>query len=59
MENQEKGAAVAVKGFFKAIGSFFSGFGTAVVKGDMFVKLSLLLWGLGYARRKQYAKAVI
>lgn len=59
MANQEKGAAVAVKGFFKAIGSFFSGFGTAVVKGDMFVKLSLLLWGLGYARRKQYAKAVI
>ncbi len=59
MENQEKGAAVAVKGFFKAIGSFFSGFGTAVVKGDIFVKLSLLLWGLGYARRKQYAKAVI
>ena len=31
----------------------------AVVKGDIFVKLSLLLWGLGYARRKQYAKAVI
>lgn len=59
MANQEKGAAVAVKGFFKAIGSFFSGFGTAVVKGDIFVKLSLLLWGLGYARRKQYAKAVI
>lgn len=59
MANQEKGAVVAVKGFFKAIGSFFSSFGTAVAKGDIFVKLSLLLWGLGYARRKQYAKAVI
>lgn len=60
MANQEKGTvSTAVSGFFKAIGSFFSGFGSAVAKGDIFVKLSLLIWGLGYARRKQYVKAII
>lgn len=38
---------------------FFSGFGKALAKGDLFVKLSLIWWGAGYVRRKQYAKAVI
>ena len=47
-----------VKQFFGAIGGFFSGFGNAVAKGDAFVKLSLLWMGAGYARRKQYVKAV-
>lgn len=41
------------------IGGLFRDFGAAVVHGDLFVKLSLLWWGAGYARRKQYAKAVI
>ena len=41
------------------IGGFFSDFGTAVSKGDWAVKLSLLWWGAGYARRKQIAKAII
>lgn len=60
MANQSKDTAgAAVSGFFKAIGGFFSSFGTAVAKGDAFVKLSLLWWGAGYARRKQYVKAVI
>ena len=45
MANQKNGAAAAVSGFFKAVGGFFSGFGTAVAKGDIFVKLSLLWWG--------------
>lgn len=45
--------------FFKAIGEFFADFGTAVSKGDFAVKLSLLWMGAGYARRKQYVKAVI
>ena len=49
----------ALGGFFSAIGRFFAEFGTAVVKGDAFVKLSLLWWGAGYARRKQFAKALI
>lgn len=60
MANQSKDtAAAAVGNFFRAIGGFFSSFGTAVAKGDAFVKLSLLWWGAGYARRKQYVKAVI
>lgn len=60
MANQSKDTALgAVGGFFRAIGGFFSSFGTAVAIGDVFVKLSLLWWGAGYARRKQYAKAVI
>ena len=37
----------------------FSGFGKALVKGDIFVKLSLLWWGAGYVRRRQYVKAAI
>ncbi len=60
MAGQKKNSAVAAaSGFFKAIGKFFSDFGTAVAKGDIFVKLSLLWMGAGYARRRQYAKAVI
>ena len=60
MANETKSTAVeAVGGFFKAVGGFFSGFGTAVVKGDIFVKLSLLWWGAGYVRRKQFVKALI
>lgn len=49
----------ALGGFFGAIGRFFADFGTAVVKGDAFVKLSLLWWGAGYVRRKQFVKALI
>lgn len=60
MEKQEKNSVIAaVKGFFMAIGGFFSDFGRAVARGDLFVKLSLLWMGAGYARRKQYVKAVI
>ena len=60
MAAQEKNsAASAVGSFGKAIGSFFRDFGTAVVKGDAFVKLSLLWMGAGYAKRKQYVKAVL
>ena len=51
--------AAAVSGFFKAIGGFFADFGTAVVKGDAFVKLSLIWMGAGYAKRKQYVKAAL
>ena len=60
MVAQEKNsAASAVGSFLKAIGSFFGDFGTAVVKGDAFVKLSLLWMGAGYAKRKQYVKAIL
>lgn len=30
-----------------------------MAKGDLFVKLSLIWWGAGYVRRKQFVKAVI
>ena len=49
----------AVAGFFRAIGNFFGEFFTAIAKGDWAVKLSLIIWGAGYARRKQYVKAII
>ena len=49
----------AISGFFAVIARFFSEFGTAMAKGDTFVKLSLLWWGAGYFRRKQYVKAIL
>lgn len=48
-----------ISGFFAVIARFFSEFGTAMAKGDLFVKLSLVWWGAGYFRRKQYAKALL
>ncbi|MGN0203467.1 MAG: carbohydrate ABC transporter permease [Coprococcus sp.] len=44
---------------FAAIGRFFGEFGHAVAKGDWAVKLSLIWMGAGYARRKQYIKALL
>lgn len=58
-EENNSGFISAVSAFFKAIGKFFTDFGTAFVKGDLFVKLSALWMGAGYARRKQYVKAVL
>ena len=49
----------AIGGFFSPIGRFFADFFTAVVKGDFFVKLSLLFMGAGYIRRRQYCKALL
>ncbi len=49
----------AVAGFFAAIARFFSDFGYAFVRGDLFVKLTVLWWGAGYARRRQYAKMLV
>lgn len=45
--------------FFGSIGRFFRGFGEAVAKGDLFVKLSLIWMGAGYFRRKQYIKSIL
>ncbi len=45
--------------FFKGVGSFFKNFGTAIAKGDAFVKFSPLLWGAGYLRRKQIIKGIL
>lgn len=49
----------AISGFFAAIARFFLEFGTAMAKGDLFVKLSVIFWGAGYLRRKQYVKALL
>ena len=51
--------AESIAGFFGAIGNAFRRFGTAVAKGDLFVKLSLIWWGAGYLKRKQYIKCII
>lgn len=40
-------------------GNIFTDFGTAVVKGDWAVKLTLLWMGAGYAKRKQYGRAIV
>ena len=48
-----------VSDFFKSIGSYFKSFGEAVVKGDIFVKLSLIWVGAGYARRKQFIRSLL
>lgn len=39
--------------------SQIKGLGTALVRGDIFVKLSLLIMGAGYVKRKQYIKGLI
>ena len=51
--------AGGISGFFAVIARFFAEFGNAMAKGDIFVKLSLIWWGAGYFRRKQYAKALL
>ena len=48
-----------VSRFFAVIAHFFSEFGTAFAKGDIFVKLSVIWMGAAYARRKQYIKALL
>ena len=57
--DESRSIGSSVSGFFRSIGGFFSEFGTAVAKGDAFVKLSLIWMGAGYARRKQYIKAAL
>ncbi len=57
--DESRSIGSSVSGFLRSIGGFFSEFGTAVAKGDAFVKLSLVWMGAGYARRKQYIKAVL
>ena len=45
-----------ISGFFAVIARFFVEF---AAKGDLFVKLTLVWWGAGYLRRKQYVKALL
>ena len=48
-----------MKTFFNSIGQQFKDFGTAVVKGDIWVKLSLVIMGMGYFARKQIVKGIL
>ena len=54
-EKKENKAAA----FFGAIGNFFRSFGLAVADGDWAVKLSLVLCGAGYFRRKQIVRGIL
>ncbi|MBR6909098.1 MAG: sugar ABC transporter permease [Lachnospiraceae bacterium] len=48
-----------MKRFFKALGKYFADFGTAVSKGDIWVKLSLFIMGMGYIGRGQVIKGLL
>lgn len=48
-----------MKKFFKGIGQYFANFGTAVAKGDLWTRLSLVIMGMGYFGRKQIVKGIL
>ena len=52
-------AAAGIGGAVRGLGAFLGRFGTAFARGDWAVKLTLLWWGAGYARRKQWVKALL
>lgn len=45
--------------FLSSVGGFFRDFFVAVAKGDFFVKLSLIWFGAGYIRRKQFVRTLL
>lgn len=45
--------------FLGSVGGFFKDFFAAVAKGDIFVKLSVIWWGAGYIRRKQFIRTLL
>lgn len=48
-----------MKKLIHSIGNYFKDFGVAVAKGDIWVKLSLLVMGAGYFARKQIINGLI
>ena len=48
-----------MKKMLNSIGNYFKDFGIAVAKGDIWVKLSLLVMGAGYFARKQIINGLI
>ena len=48
-----------MKTFFNAIKKYFADFGTAVAKGDIWCKFSLLVMGAGYWGRRQIVKGIL
>lgn len=62
MSNKKNIISVAAAGageIASGLGAFFRRFGAAMSQGDWAVRLTLLWWGAGYARRKQYIKALL
>lgn len=60
MKSEEKTAPAKKKtNFLTSIGISLKEFGTAVIKGDIFVKLSLVWMGAGYIGRKQFMRALL
>ncbi len=51
--------SVKKESFLRSVGGFFKDFFVAVAKGDFFVKLSLIWFGAGYIRRKQFIRALL
>lgn len=48
-----------MKNFFDGLKKYFTDFGTSIAKGDIWVKLSLLIMGAGYMGRGQVAKGIL
>lgn len=48
-----------LKAFARAIASFFSDFFMDIKQGDLWVRLSLVVFGAGYFGRKQYVKGAL
>ena len=48
-----------MKQLLKNVSNNFKEFGTAIVRGDIWVKMSLLIMGAGYLGRKQFIRAIL
>lgn len=48
-----------MKSFFLWLKQFFVNLGEAITKGDIWVKLSILIWGSGYIARKQVVRGIL
>lgn len=59
IQNGFKQIGSGIKSAWHGIGRYFADFVTGIIKGDIAVKLSLLIMGAGYFRRKQYVKGLI
>ncbi|HPF88379.1 MAG TPA: sugar ABC transporter permease, partial [Candidatus Limiplasma sp.] len=57
--SQSRGAGKALLSFCRKAASFFVQFGRDIRDGDLWVRLSLVLFGAGYFGRKQYVKGVL
>ena len=55
----DSGSPARKRRLFSGFFGFFNGLATDFVQGDIFVKLSLLIMGAGYFRRRQIVKGVI